>query len=168
MNNYEKKEGWISSVNTAGGFIGIAWKPNDSAQTPFQVSDNLKAKVLPHLAVGDKVEISIDAGGVVRFVKTLEKAGGGGGGGQQTFSNAGGGGRSGGRSPSTNDAILWQTCLKCAVELSSKKVKSQDDIDRERPAIYQYQYIVQLANVLYEVSKHKLNTGSLPDWILGE
>jgi hypothetical protein len=151
MNNYEKKEGWISSVNTAGGFIGIAWKPNDSAQTPFQVSDNLKAKVLPHLAVGDKVEISIDAGGVVRFVKTLEKAGGG------------GGGRSGGRSPSTNDAILWQTCLKCAVEIVSKKMNTESEIDRQLN-----QYIVQLANVLYEVSKHKLNTGSLPDWILGE
>lgn len=159
MNNYEKKEGWISSVNTAGGFIGIAWKPNDSAQTAFQVSDNLKAKVLPHLAVGDKVEISIDAGGVVRFVKTLEKAGGG----QQTFSNAGGGGRSGGRSPSTNDAILWQTCLKCAVEIVSKKMNTESEIDRQLN-----QYIVQLANVLYEVSKHKLNTGSLPDWILGE
>jgi len=163
MNNYEKKEGWISSVNTAGGFIGIAWKPNDSAQTPFQVSDNLKAKVLPHLAVGDKVEISIDAGGVVRFVKTLEKSGGGGGGSQQTFSNAGGGGRSGGRSPSTNDAILWQTCLKCAVEIVSKKMNTESEIDRQLN-----QYIVQLANVLYEVSKHKLNTGSLPDWILGE
>lgn len=161
MANYEKREGWISSVNTAGGFIGIAWKPNDSAQTPFQVSDNLKAKVLPHLAVGDKVELSIDMGGVVRFVKTLEKAGTGGSQ-QATFSSAGGGGggKSGGRSPSTNDAILWQTCLKCAAEIVSKKMNTESEIDRRLN-----QYIVQLTNVLYEVSKHKLSTGSLPGWI---
>lgn len=148
---YFKKRGHIVSINKTSGSIVVAYDAEEKSKQTFYVSDTLKFKMLPKLSLGEKVEISIDAGNIVRFIKPIDDEG-------EVVSR-----EEAKRAPSTSDAILWQTCLKVAGQLVERRISSDTEMN-----LSVTQDVIGLANGIYEASKEKLTTGRLPSWITDE
>jgi|MudIll2142460700_1097286.scaffolds.fasta_scaffold545161_3 hypothetical protein len=147
--DYVKKTGHIVTINRTEGSIVVAYDDDEKSKQTWHVSDKLKVAVLPKLSLGEPVEISIDSGNTVRFIKPLD--------------DSGDARRRKGKDQQTSESILWQVCLKLAGQvITSKPIESgESNLDIIKN-------IVGMANGLYEISKEKLSTGKLPEWLMEE